>query len=445
MISSQPSKQTCKRNSVSEEHARLSFSASERWLRCPASVYMSEQIPEKGESVAAEEGSFAREEGSFAHKVLEQTLNAYLLLGDSEVLEPEFPEDKDTSSWESPEMMQDYIQQCVDFIVSEYENFPGDNVKIWIEELVDCQYMTGRDDTWGTADVRIESTTNLGVYDLKYGKGIFVEADTSQNRLYLLGGMCPTLRETRGVPPWKVCSGWIMQPRFEDQEGEIFRGMDYEPQELLDWMDTTVKPAIGLTDHPLDPIAGEKQCRFCRAKPTCSAAQEMLQESLPFEAYHPVEVVVTDNGWEVDKMDIERLVTVHDNIPFINSYLKSVTKRLHQLLQDRDPRLHGQLKLVRTRKATQYNVDENTVITNLVAGRGRTVKDGYIPKKKFVKEVPLSAAQMLKLNLNKAQKSRLQEYVSKSAGSLSIVPWSDERENAFPPLPFEASLEYDFL
>ena len=406
---------------------------------------MSERIPETGESVAAEEGTFA-------HKLMEQTLNAYLLLGDSEVLEPDFPEDLNTSAWESPEMMRDYVQQCVDFIVSEYENFPGDNVYMWIEQKVDLRYMTGRNDTWGTSDVIIESSTDLSVFDLKYGKGIFVEPDTSQNRLYLLAAMCPTLVVTRGLPPWERCSGWIMQPRFEDEEGEIFRGMVYTSQELLEWFDTTVKPAIGLTDHPPDPIPGEKQCRFCRAKPTCSAATKIVQDVCSvFEAQHIEEQ--PDGSLlqiaPIDTLDVNALIEMHDKIPFISSYLKSITERLHWLLENRDPRLHERLKLVVTRRNTVYTEDEDAVIAGLIAGRGRTVKDGFIPKKKFVKEVPLSAAQMLKLNLNKAQKTRLQEFITKSSGSLSIVPWTDERENAFPPLPFEnqsdSSVQYDFL
>lgn len=430
---------------MSDEHARLSFSASERWLRCPASVYMSEEIPDKG-------GSAAAEEGTFAHKVMEETLRDYLLLGESEVGEITFPDDLDTSSWESCVVMAQHVQKCVDYIVQEYEGFPGDDVKMYIEEKVDLNYMTGRDDTWGTADVRIESSTHLGVYDLKYGRGIFVEGDTSQNRLYLLAGMCPTLKKTKGIAPWKSCFGMIMQPRYPGEDNEIFRGVEFEPQELRDWFEDTVKPSIGMTDDPGPPNPGEKQCRFCLAKPTCPAALKLVSSSLPFEPVASDVAGALAGAPEPADLSVDELIQIHDNIPFINGYLKSVSKRIRKLIEARDPRMHERLKLVVSRRNTDYTVDDDKIIEELVAGKGRTVKDGYIPKKKFVSEKPLTASQMLKLKLNDAQKARLQELITKSEGSLTIVPWSDPRDNAFPLIPFEdqekvASEQplYDFL
>lgn len=414
------------------EHARLSFSASERWLRCPASVYASEGIADKAESPASQEGTFA-------HKVMEETLEAWILLGDSRVITPYFPKDLDTSSWEPPEVMMGHIQKCVDYIIEEFENFPGNDPKIHIEERVDLHYMSGRKDTWGTADVRIESDECMAVFDLKYGKGIFVEADTSQNRLYLLAGMCDTLRKTKGVAPWKSCYGMIMQPRYPGEDGEIFRGVEFEVDELMQWMEDTVKPAMGLTDNPPAPVAGEKQCRFCLAKPTCPAAVAMVSDALPFKPHVFVDPI------DPELIDVEKLIAIHDNIPFINGYLKAVTQRIRNLIEARDPAMHERLKLVVSRRNTNWAVEDGDVMEALVAGKGRTVKDGYIPKKNFIKEAPLTASQMLKLKLNPAQKARLQELVTKSEGSLTIVPWSDPRDNAFPPIPFEDQTEYDFL
>lgn len=433
------------------EHARLSFSASERWLRCPASIQMTQNLPDRADSPASQEGTFA-------HKVMEDTFAEWHILGEDPVVKPiTFPDDLDTRSWEPPAAMQAHLQKCVDYIVSEFENFPGDNVRISLERKVDMHYLTGRDDTWGTCDVKIESDEYLSVYDLKYGKGIFVEPDTSQNRMYLLGSMCDTLKKTRGVAPWELCYGMIMQPRYLDADGEFVRGVEIEPDELLDWFDEVVKPAIGLTDDPPEPVAGEKQCRFCAAKPTCPAAQKVVQDVCSvFEPVSPGTMIpLPPEDAEISDEDLEKLIEIHDNTPFINGYLESVGERIRKLLEARDPRLDGRLKLVVSRRTTSYSVDENEVIEALAAGKGRTVSDGYIPRKKFVKEAPLTASQMLKLKLNDAQKARLQELVKKSEGSLTIVPWSDTRDNANPAIPFEdqtgkvaseqPSGEYDFL
>jgi len=46
-------------------------------------------------------------------------------------------------------------------------------------------------------------------------------------------------------------------------------------------------------------------------------------------------------------------------------------------------------------------------------------------------------------NFNVQQKKRMQECISKSEGTLSIAPESDERPNAIAPMVFEA--QHDFL
>lgn len=427
------------------EHARLSFSAAERWFRCPASVSMSEGIPDTG-------GSDASKEGTFAHSLMEKTLKSYLLGTGHEVLCPTFPED--ANGWEAPEKMMEHIQECVDYIVDEYENFPGEDIKMYLEERVDLHYMSGRDDTWGTADVRIESTECLAVYDLKYGKGIYVEDDTKQNRLYLLAGMCDTLRATRGVAPWESCFGMIMQPRFRGPDGEMARGVEFTPDELMEWFNDEVFPKMSETDAPGEPCAGD-WCRWCKRNPTCPAAQAKVAEMLPFEPAEPVGEVFSDGlDADIHGMEIEKLIQIHDNAPFISAFLKSVDQRLRTLIEDRDPALDGRLKLVVSRRNTKYNKDESEIIADMVAGKGKTVKDGYIPRNKFVKESCLSASQALKLKLNDAQQARLQQHIVKSDGSLTIVPWSDPRDNAFPAMPFEDQTKvesaqlsgaYDFL
>ena len=413
------------------EHARLSFSGSDRWLLCPASVNMSAGIPDRA--------SDAAREGTFAHKVMEQALKIWEVTGSTEIPMLAVSEQYADLNMDLV-AMRDHIQLCVDYIVELYESLPGKNKGIGFEQRVSLHYMTNRDDLWGTSDVQIWSDMYLYTIDLKYGSGIFVEADTTQNRLYTLGKMCEFMQASRGEVPWVKVVGVIMQPRYPDEDGEIFRVVDWDPNELMDWFDTAVKPYLVWTDHPPEPNPGEKQCRFCRAKPTCPAAQAKVQESIPFTVHDEETVAIGD----VEFLDIEKLIAIHDNIPFINGYLKAVTERLGELIKARDPALDGKLKMVRTRKQSKYSVSDGDVIKYLATGKNRTVKDGFIPRKTFAKEVPLSASQILKLKLNKQQRERVEEIVYKSEGSLSIVPWEDERANAFPPIPFE-SQDFDFL
>ena len=405
------------------EHARLSFSAAERWLRCPASVNMTKGMPDKPSEAAIE--------GTIAHEWLAKSLNNWVLLGDTTII------------CDDPEMGA-HLQKCMDYVIQRYEELPGANKQIEIETRVDLHYMTGRDDLWGTSDIIISSDMYLDVIDLKYGQGIFVAGDTPQNRLYALGKMSQYMKDTKGEVPWASVRSTIMQPRIPDKDGEIFRFEDFYPEDLLDWLEEKVKPIAIITDNPPAPVAGEKQCQFCVAKTTCPAAEAKLSATMPFEPVAPLEGV--EQIVKVGDLDVDRLVNIHDNIPFISGYLKAVTESLRALLIARDDRLTGKLKLVISNRTNMWDGDDDEILESLTKGPGR------ILKKDLVKESLVTAPQALKLSkLKPKQKARLQEHIKKGEGGLTIVPDSDPRANVFPSMPFEeagkvaSAQPFDFL
>ncbi len=406
------------------EHARLSFSAAERWLRCPASVNMTKDLRES-------EASEAAKEGTIAHAWLEKSLNNWVITGDTTII------------CDDPEM-GDHLQKCMDYVLQRYDEIPGGNKKIEFEVRVDLHYMSNRDDMWGTGDVIISTDMYIDVIDLKYGRGIFVQSDTPQNRLYGLAKMAMFMKESKGDVPWTSIRSTIMQPRFPDKDGEIFRYEDFYPDALMTWFEEEVMVKAGQTDEPGKPVAGTKQCQWCLAKPTCPAAESKAKALMPFEPAPGQALAVGDAP---DELDIDRLIGIHDNIPFISGYLKSVTGRIHDLLKTRDSRLSGRLKLVVSQRASMWDGDADEIVLELVKGRGK------IPKRELVKESVITAAQALKLSkLKPAQKARLKERIKKGEGSLAIVPFSDPRADAFPvDLPFEKvastqpSEKFDFL
>lgn len=381
------------------EHARLSPSASGRWLRCAASVSMTEALRDEESPAAAE--------GTRAHIAMEDALRNYLAIGDDSV-DFELCDDVE---------MQEHVQNVVNYVIERYENFPGDDKFMLIEQRVDLHYMTGRDDLWGKADVIIGSDIWLASFDLKYGAGIFVKPDTSQNRIYLLGCMSKLMKESRGDTPWEYVEGVIMQPRYADKDGNTIRGVKFTPDDLIKWKDDVLMPAAELTDRPGAPVAGKEQCQFCKAKHTCEAVASKVNDLC--SVFEPV---VSSGGKVIhgatptpDSLDVDRLIEVHDNIPFIEGYLKAVSAKIRTMLEARDPALVGKLKLIRSRRTNQWSQDADEVLVLLSTGKGR------ITKADLTKTVVLSAPQALKLSLKPEQKKRLQEFVTKSEGSLSIV------------------------
>ena len=383
-------------------------------MRCPASVNLTQGLHEGTESEAAAEGTRA-------HLVLERALNTWIATGDETV-----PLDGCDN-----EEMQGHIQDVFNYVVERYELMPGDGKKIAVEVRISLHYMTMRHDLWGSADVIIWNDKHIDVMDLKYGKGLFVQADTSQNRIYLLGAMALEMKATKGDVPWESVRSTIMQPRYPDANDKTIRFQEFDPNELLEWKENVLLPAAHATDDPLaEPVAGEEQCRFCLAKATCPAVEQKVSDLC--SVFEPVEGELDVAIGEADTMSIDKLLEVHDQIPFIEGYLKAVSKRIREMLEARDPALKGKLKLVRANKRNTWSLPDDEIAIELTKGTGRMLKTDLF------KSVVISAPHALKLKaLKPAQKKRLQEYIVKSEGSLSIVPDSDPRTNAFPVLEFE--------
>ena len=400
-------------------------------MRCPASVNLTQGLHEGSESEAAAEGTRA-------HTVLERALKTWLATGD-ETVPIDGCDDTD---------MQEHVQDMFNYVVERYELMPGGNKVVMIETRVDLHYMTMRDDLWGKADVIIYNDKHIDCLDLKYGKGLFVKADTSQNRIYLRGVMSLLMKQSKGAMPWESVRSTIMQPRYPGSDGTTVRFLDFDPNDLINWKDTVLLPAAKATDAPGEPVAGEEQCRFCLAKSACPAVRKKI-ESL-CSVFEPVgkEIDYTELlATAPDTMDIDRLIEVHDNAPFIQGYLTAISKRIREMLEARDPALKGKLKLVRSRQQNKWSLEGDELATKLMKGTGRILKADLF------KSVIISAPQALKLkSLKPAQKKKLQSFIVKSEGSLSIVPDSDPRTNAFPVLEFDAVKvapeqpeSYDFL
>ena len=231
-------------------HAKnFSASASERWLNCTASVKLYADAPKKEDT-----GSEFAREGSCAHEVADLCLQNNHL--------PTRYIDKTYFDTVVTVEMAAYVQEYLDYIHSFEER---DSV-LMPEQRVD--YSNYVEEGFGTADAIIiqPNTKHVDIFDLKYGRGVKVDAvNNPQARLYALG----ILNEYSYIYDIETVTVHIVQPRLYH-----FSSWDRTVEQLKTFGEfAKLKSEEAWTDdRRFRPT--EKGCMWCDFKPVCKALAE---------------------------------------------------------------------------------------------------------------------------------------------------------------------------
>jgi hypothetical protein len=363
---------------MSTAHAKLSASGSAKWSLCPGSVFAEKDFPNTT-SVFAEEGTAAHE------------LAEMLLRGDDEIvfgniIGAPLPE----SGVVVTQDMYDYVQSYVSYVNS----ISGE---LFVEQRVDFSHIAP--DGFGTSDAIVINDTVMTIVDLKYGKGVRVDAENNtQGVLYALGavndyGMLFNIKTINIV---------IVQPRL-DHISEWTIGID----ELNRWGERLKQAAeLALTDNaPRSP--GEKQCQWCRAKATCPALAKLTESTL---------MTSFDNldTSKPEQLTDEQLKTALDNKKLIVSWFDAV----ETLVTDRLSTGQGfeGYKLVAGRANRAWRDEVATAAA---------LRDVLGEDTLFTRKI-ISPAQAEK-ELGKSRADLLDDLVTKPEGAPTLVPESDKR------------------
>ncbi len=359
-------------------HAKLSASGSSRWLNCPGSVRMEAGI-ERPSSIYAMEGTAAHE---LAEICLRNNFDAAQQIG--EVFE----------NHEVTQEMADYVQEYLDYV----RRVPGN---LMVEQRVD--FSRWAPEGFGTADAIILDDGTVNVIDLKYGKGVRVDAEeNSQAMLYGLG----VLNDFGGLYEINKLILTIVQPRLDHvSEYEI------TTEDLLAFGSKVIKAAQTALSDGADLVPGTTQCRFCAASDRCSALAEynlgLINEG--FETYE-------DPGIrkQVDKLLPEQIALILQNIDGITKWAKSIEAYAQSLLEIGET-VPG-YKMVKGRSIRKW-IDEQAASKTLVR---------KLTKKQAFTEKLISVAQAEKL-LGKDSKI-IKDHAFKPEGKPTLAHESDKRE-----------------
>jgi RecB family exonuclease len=253
------------------KHSKFSPSGAPRWLRCPASIRLSEGFPETTNP--------ASQRGTEIHAQAEHVLL-------NEPGDGPFPDHSAHAA--------------------EYANYVralmGDDDELYVERCL--SFKTWAPEGFGTADVVIvpRVTGVARIVDLKTGR-IPVSATTEQLLVYACA-----LLET--FPDRMITSVEV----HVWQNGRTDK-ISYCRVELLEFAVKVLAPAAkAALDPETKPVAGEKQCEWCKARFTCAArAIDALQGAGELFGGSDLSVVLPAakkfDGWlkDVEQVAMERL------------------------------------------------------------------------------------------------------------------------------------------
>ena len=367
------------------KHAELPPSSAERWKNCPGSVTLSKQFPQDTTSTYAEEGTHAHSVAELKLRYVNGEINSSNFTRKLNKL-------KKSEFWcgEMDEATNFYMDA-----VLEIKSGMGEDAELLIEQHFNLdEYVP---ESFGTSDAVVIGDGVINVIDLKYGKGVKVDAvNNSQLRLYGLGAA--GLFE--GIYDFDRVRMTIIQPRLDHISSE-----EISLEELRRWAAEEIRPAAEEALAGSERTACGDWCQFCPAKAVCRARAEYCLELARDEFKAPA-LLTTEEIGEV----LRRAEAIKKWAADIADYA------LQQALAGEH---YDGWKVVEGRSNRKY-ADEVKVADTLK-------KAGFDEAMLYERKL-LGLTAMEKLVGKKKLTETLGELIIKPAGKPVLVPESDKRD-----------------
>lgn len=370
-------------------HAHLSASGSSRWMACPPSAELEKDFPDSSSVFA--------EEGTAAHEFSEIILHYELKNTDDAEFKKQYDAFKESNEFYSQSML-DYVQSYVDVVLERvneaYAKTP--DALVLVEQRLDFSEWVP--EGFGTGDVLIIADGQLEVIDLKYGKGVPVDAEGNpQMRLYGLGA----LSQYNILYDIERVRMTIVQPRLDSISSETMTA-----EEITKWADEEVKPKALMAWNGEGEFSPGEHCRFCKVNAVCKARADENLKMAEFDFAEPN--LLTHE-------DIARILATADEL---GKWAGDVKTYALKQAESHGVKFEG-WKLVEGRSNRKYA--DVTAVEKRLKSRKYKVAEIYEPRKIF------GITTMEKLMGKKVFTEVLGELIVKPPGKPALVTESDKR------------------
>lgn len=272
-------------NHTGRAHALLSPSGSHRWMHCTPSARLEENMPESTSSAA--------EEGTVAHELAEYALDMYLK-GEYVPLLDELPTPKHIAAnqYYSPEMDK-YVTDYICYVCDIYEL--EEKAEMHIERKFDLTSYVP--ECFGSCDCDIVGKKVLNIIDLKYGKGVQVDAnDNSQLMMYALGVL-------RTLSPKRQAEIETVRMHIAQVRLGNYSVFEMTARDLTHWGIHVLRPTAEKAFAGQGETVVGSHCKFCKFKAQCRAQRDALVNDFE-ECGNPKALTLDEIAGLLTKVDI---------------------------------------------------------------------------------------------------------------------------------------------
>ena len=313
--------------------------------------------------------------------------------------------------------LRDYVNTAVEYAIERIRDARArcPDPIILVEQRLDFSRWVP--EGFGTGDLVIITDDLVEVMDLKYGKGIYVDATSnSQFRLYGLGAY-NVLSHLYDIKRVRMT---VLQPRLHN-----FGSEELTIEELLTWAEEKVVPAAKLAWFGEGEFVAGDHCTscFCKARYTCPARadQALAVAKLEFASAVPPAVAT---------LSLDRVAKLLPKADMVIDWFNDL--KAHSLKQATEHNIMVPgFKLVEGRSVRKYSSQED------VAAK---LRDAGVPESVMFERSLLGITAMEKAIGKKKFTEVLSDLLVKPSGKPTLVPVEDKR----PALPSAASAAEDF-